>query len=441
MDLKQLRSSLSGAVASPDDSDFASAALGHTGPSTPDLVVKATTVDDVVAAVRFATDAGIPVVPRGGGHSVWYTVPGGLLLDLSALDEVTVDGTLISIGGGATWGRVARAAAEHGLAISAGDTASVGVGGNTLGGGIGWMVRLWGLALDQLEAAEVVTADGRVVRASARENPDLFWGLRGGGGNFGVVTRFEFRAHSLAGVLFGAIPVDDSDLRATLSAWREVMRNAPRELNVTFMFVPAMDPNAPSGANLVVCWAGGESPRARAAIAPLFDLPGVLGGEVTAMAYADILLDMPPVELPAEAAPIVVDGNAFVHELTDEVIDAAVTAHESATGMLMVRYLRGAFTDVPTDATALAWRDAEAFLVRAAFAAPGSTSAQVDDIRDAWQPVVDRGVGAYGNFTGSTDPSFVARMYPPETYARLQSLKRAWDPGNLFARNHNVVLS
>lgn len=440
MDLQHLRSTLTGALFSPDDDGFSDAALGHTGPSTPDLVVQVSSTADVAAAVEYARDAGLPLVPRGGGHSVWYTVPGGVLLDLSALKDVTVDGTLVSIGGGATWGTVATVLREHGLAISAGDTASVGVGGNTLGGGIGWMVRLWGLALDQLEAAEVVTADGRIVRASARENPDLFWGLRGGGGNFGVVTRFEFRAHSLEGVLFGSIPVDDSDLRTTLAAWRDVMREAPRELNVTFMAVPPMDPNAPSGPNLVVCWAGGESQRARAAIAPLLELPGVTGGEIVPMAYADILLDMPPQDFSAGPAPVIVDGNTFVEEFSDDVIDAVVTAHESGgPEMLMVRYLRGAYNEVPTDATAVAFRDAEAFIVRAAFAAPGTSDVEAGAIRDAWNPVSDLGLGVYGNFTNGTDPSYVARMYPSETLERLRSLKRAWDPGNLFARNHNVV--
>jgi hypothetical protein len=156
------------------------------------------------------------------------------------------------------------------------------------------------------------------------------------------------------------------------------------------------------------------------------------------MAYADILLDMPPMDPTITEAPVVIDGNAFVRELTDEVIHAAVTAHEAAPGMFMVRYLRGAYSDVPTDATAVAYRDAEAFLVRAAFAAPGSTDAQVATIRDGWLPVVTLGIGAYGNFTNSTDAAVVTRMYPPEALERLQSLKRAWDPGNTFARNHNV---
>lgn len=137
-------------------------------------------------------------VPRGGGHSAWGTLPGGLTLDISALDGISVAGTRVSIGGGARWGDVAGALAAHGLAISSGDTASVGVGGLTLGGGIGWMVRAWGLAADQLVGAQVVTARGDVVEATATSHPDLLWALRGGGGNFGVVTRFDFEAHPVS---------------------------------------------------------------------------------------------------------------------------------------------------------------------------------------------------------------------------------------------------
>ena len=177
---------------------------------SPAYVLRPKSVGDVQAAVRFAAGAGLALSVRGGGHGFpgFGTNDGGVVIDLSKLATVEIiddERHLVRIGGGATWGQVAAALAPHGLAISSGDTRSVGVGGLTLTGGIGWKVRKYGLALDNVVAAEVVTADGEVVRASAEENPELFWAIRGGGGNFGIVTAFEFAAHPTTDVFFGKI--------------------------------------------------------------------------------------------------------------------------------------------------------------------------------------------------------------------------------------------
>ena len=152
-------------------------------------------------------------------------------------------------------GRGRRGAVEHGLGVSSGDTASVGVGGLTLGGGIGWMVRAWGLAADQLEGVQLVTAAGDVIEVSGAGHPELFWALRGGGGNFGVVTRFDFRAHELPAVVWAELAVE-GDPRPVLRGLRDALRDAPRELTVTYMDVPPMDPSAPAGASITACWVG-----------------------------------------------------------------------------------------------------------------------------------------------------------------------------------------
>ena len=270
MRIDGLISELPGRVFSAGDDGWEAARRFHSGSGEPDVIVRADSVDDVAAAVRWAAAESAPVVVRSGGHSAWGTVPGGLTLDLAALNDVEVDGTLVRVGGGATWGHVAAILAEHGLGISSGDTASVGVGGLTLGGGIGWMVRAWGLAADQLVGVQLVTASGDVVEATDASHPELLWALRGGGGNFGVVTRFDFRAHPLDAVVFATLPVT-GDARTVLRALRDLLKDAPRELTVTFMDVPAMDPNAPAGASISALWIGDDEAAARAALAPLLD--------------------------------------------------------------------------------------------------------------------------------------------------------------------------
>ena len=328
--IDQLRAALPGAVVTPGDEGYEAAALSFAGAGHPDVVVRPTDTDGVVAAVRWAAAEGMPIAVRGGGHGTWGLLEGGLTIDLGAFTRVEIgDGGIVRVGGGATWGAVADALAPRGLGISAGDTASVGVGGSTLGAGMGWMVRLWGLAIDQLVGAEVVTGDGRLVVTSTGRNPELFWALRGGGGNFGVVTRFDFRASPLVGVVFGAIDLDVSTvgLDTLIRAWRDAMREAPRRLTATLLDVPPMDPSAPAGLRIDLCWAGEDDDDARDAIAPLLALPGTVGSRVRRMSYPDILLETAPVapESPGADAdpggmPSVVDGNGYLRELDDAAV-------------------------------------------------------------------------------------------------------------------------
>src|SRR6478736_913000 len=280
---------VSTAVIRPGDPDWESARRFHSGIGEPAAVIRASTVDDVRGALRYASAERLDIMIRGGGHSAWGGVPGGLTLEISALDDISVDGTRVRVGGGAQWGAVAHTLAGHGLGLSSGDTASVGVGGLTLGGGIGWMVRAWGLASDQLVGAELVTAKGEVVEVSDAAHPELMWALRGGGGNFGVVTRFDFEAHALPGVVVGVYGIE-GDARPILRVLRDVLADAPRELTVTYMDVPAMDPNAPAGASLTAVWAGDDERAARAALAPLAAAPGVTEREFGPQDYPDVLM-------------------------------------------------------------------------------------------------------------------------------------------------------
>lgn len=439
MQIDGLTSGLPGRVITPGDDAWEAARHFHSGTGDPDVIVRADSVDDVVAAVRWAASEAVPVVVRSGGHSAWGGVPGGLTIDLGALHAVEVDGTLVRVGGGATWGRIAAVLADRGLGISSGDTASVGVGGLTLGGGIGWMVRAWGLAADQLVGAQLVTASGDVIEVTDAAQPELLWALRGGGGNFGVVTRFDFRAHPLPAVVFATYGVS-GDARPVLRAVRDTLADAPRELTVTYMDVPAMDPNAPAGASLTAVWAGADEAAARAALAPLLDGGNLHEVEFRVTRYPEILLDMPAQD-PDAPAPGFVGGNTLLPHLSDDAIERLVSfreAHEAS--VLLLRSLGGAYGDVPQDDSAFPARDATWFAMAGAFDIPGL----IDDesrpaIVAAWDAIEALGAGVYGNFTVSTDPAFAAKMYPAATMARLADLKRRWDPANVFSRNHNVL--
>ena len=439
MQIHELVSALPDRVLARGGDGWEAARHFHSGTGDPDAIVQVDSVADVVAAVRWAADQHVPILVRGGGHSAWGTVPGGLTLDLSALDGVDVDGSTVRVGGGATWGHVAEVLSAHSLGLSSGDTASVGVGGLTLGGGIGWMVRAWGLAADQLVGAQLVAASGEVVEVSDAAHPELMWALRGGGGNFGVVTRFDFRAHPLPAVVFATLTLA-GDSRPLLRTLREVMRDAPRELTVTFMDVPPMDPNAPAGATLTAVWAGDDEDAARAALAPLLRAEGVADAVIETVSYPDILLDMPAAD-PEAPMPGFIGGNSLLRELSEDAIDRLVSFRESnAASVLLLRSLGGAYGDVAAGDSAFPGRDATWFAMAGAFDIPGL----VDDasrmrIQAAWDAIEALGAGVYGNFTTSTDAGFASKMYPEATMTRLASVKRAWDPANVFSRNHNVL--
>jgi FAD/FMN-containing dehydrogenase len=426
-----------GSILEPGSAEYPEAATAYGVLGSPALVVRPSSAADVAAAIGYARAQGLPVSVRSGGHSPFSTNDGGMVIDLRDIRDVEVlDEDRVRVGGGAVWGDVARALQPHALALSSGDTYSVGVGGLTLGGGIGWMVRQHGLAFDSLREAEVVLPSGAVVTASATAEPELFWALRGGGGNFGVVTRFTFQAHPLAGVVAGSIDVDPTRLADTLRGWRDVMRRSPEELNSTVVAMPAFGPEMPAATQVLVCFGGDDVDAAMSAIRPLLALPGVRGNDVTAKAYVEVLEEPPP----PPAAMRMVDHNGFARDVDDGLITRLTTAHAAfGAAVLMVRYLRGAYNRVPADATALAYRDAEAFVVSAAFLPPEAPDEAERRIRDGWAAVADEVTGAYGNFSPHPDPEVLTRMYPPATVERLRAAKRRYDPENVLAYNHNIV--
>jgi FAD/FMN-containing dehydrogenase len=443
VDLSTLTDSVSGDVLTPGDADYRAAATVAKGPGSPLAVVRPADAADVAAAVGFARDHGLELSVRGGGHDSrgMSTNDGGLVIDLRPLAGIAVDGDLVTIGGGAVWGAVADALLPHGLALSSGDTKSVGVGGLSLGGGVGWFVRLWGLAIDSLVSAEVVLADGRIVTASASSEPDLFWALRGGGGNFGVVTAFTYRAHPLPdGVVAGAIDIDpDADLAALFRGWRDVLRSAPEQLTTSYLGLPSFGEGMPPTSQISYVWAGGDVEAARVALTPLFGLPGVTGHTIDAKPYADVLADAQP-DADQVGAPAVklVDENGFAARFDDALIDELAAVKRDLGGtVLMVRLLGGAYARVAPDATAWGFRDTEAWLISAAFVPEAQYDVEAPRLRALWSRLDPWLKGMYGNFSSLDDP--VATMYPPATLERLRSIKAVYDPANLFHRNHNIL--
>ena len=422
----------------PGDDGYQAAARVFFATGEPALVTRPRDPDEVAAALAHAARHHLAVSVRSGGHSPLghSTNTGGMVIDLSHLDDVRVldaGRRLVRVGGGATWGQVAAALDPYGWGITAGDTGSVGVGGLTLGGGVGWMVRRDGLAIDSLVGARVVTADGRLLTTSEHDHPELFWALRGGGGNFGVVVDFDFVAQPVTNLHFGSVAYRLDDPADLLVRWRDAMRLAPEELSSTLVLMPG----APAAATVLLCYAGDPGTTAAhvdAATEPLFELGTVTRANLAERRYPDILEDgqHPP------GLRLVV-RNALVPTLDDAVIGAMTRMHAAAhPTVIAVRSLGGAFGRVPADATAFAHRDAEAMVVGMVMLPDTATDAEAERALVGWRAVAAHGTGTYVNFQGSATAADLAAAYPPATYARLVAVKRAYDPTNRFALNHNV---
>ena len=439
--LETLRRDFGGDIIEPGAAEYESARRSVLASGSPAYVLRPGSAGDVQAGVRFAASAGLVLSVRGGGHGFagFGTNDGGVVIDLSQLADVEITGSerhLVRIGGGATWGQVAAALAPHGLAISSGDTKSVGVGGLTLTGGIGWKVRKYGLALDQVAAAQVVTAGGQVVQVSAEQNPELFWAIRGGGGNFGIVTAFEFAAHPTTEVFFGTIAFPPSQAAAVLQGWADYLRTAPDVLTSTAEFANpfAGGPEAP--VQIHVAFDGDDPQLAAQAIDPIRRLGTVTGDDVALRPYADTLADG---VTPPPGIRLVTRSGFADKESVSEVLQILTEAGASGRSpFIAVRSVGGAVSRVPDGATAYAHRQAELMFVTT-FAGPEPVIQAARPALDAlWGRLAPHVNGAYANFLASATQEDVAAIYPAETYQRLAAVKRQYDPGNLFARNHNI---
>lgn len=444
----ELRARLRGRVVEPSDPDYDALrviTLGGVDPR-PALVVRPAEDADVAAAVSFARDRGLPLAVRSGGHSGagHGTVDGGLVVDLRDLRAVDVDveARTAWVGAGATAGEVTAATAAHGLAVGFGDTGSVGVGGITLGGGVGYLSRSRGLTVDNLLAADVVLADGRVVRADADQHPDLFWALRGGGGNFGVVTRFRFRLHPLDGVTGGILVLPAS--AAVLAGFVAALQAAPDELSAIVNVMPcppmpfvAAEHHGELVAMALVCWSGAAD-AADGVLAPFRALATPLADLVRPVAYPELF---PPAD--PEYHPTAVARTLLLDHVDLPLAERVLERLRDLDGMRVVqlRALGGAIARVPADATAYAHRSSRLMGNVAAFVTEDDPGHRAH--RAAWVEgtvaLLDQGdAGVYVNFLGDEGPERVRAAYPGATWDRLAAVKATYDPGNLFRRNQNV---
>ena len=418
----------------------------------PAAVARCHDAEDVAAVIAGATRLALPLAVRGGGHSVagHSTCDDGVVLDLSPMRQVAIDRLTrrARVAGGALLGDLDRATQEHGLAVPAGQVSHTGVAGLTLGGGVGYLMRPLGLTIDSLRSASVVTAAGEQVRASEDENPDLFWALRGGGGNFGVVTEFEFDLHEVGPTIYSGVLVFPLERGGeVLRASRALMAGAPDELTIheVLITLPHHPPFPPElqgtkAAMLVVAHVGAEE-QARADVAPLRELGPSF----------DLLGPMPYLALQAMIDEDTRHGLGHYsksHWLTgfdDELIDLLVERLDRTTSPmshLITARMGGAIERVPAVATAFRYRSAANLLWAVGLwedtSDPGDEHrAWVNDVMLAAAPF-STGAGYVNAIEGDEDAARVRDAYGEETFARLRQVKRRWDPENVFCLNANI---
>jgi FAD/FMN-containing dehydrogenase len=447
-----LRESVRAPVITADDAAYDEARQVHNGmfDRRPLAVVRAEQVADVVAAVNFARENSLELAIRGGGHSApgFGTTDGGLVVDLSGMRYVQVDPHALraTAAGGATWGDYNYATHAFSLASPGGIVSTTGIGGLTLGGGIGYLSRGYGLTIDNLVSAQVVTADGQICTASPDDHADLFWAIRGGGGNFGVVTSFEFALHPLDTAYVGLFFYEIERTRDLLRFFREWVKDAPREYGgfPAFQVAPPLpfipeDRVGDTFCIAVVHWTG-PAEGGEQAMQPFRDF---------APRVAEMTAAWPYPMLNGAFDAIFPKGirsywkGAYVTELTDAAIEAHV-AHgpkvPAVSASMHLYPINGACHDVAADATAFGYRHANfaTVILAAGPDAEGDDSRRqwVRDYYDAISPESEP--GGYINFMDDDDAGNAANNYGAN-YPRLREVKRAYDPDNLFHRNQNIV--
>lgn len=450
-----LRQNFEGSVLGPDDGGYDDARrLWNANQDLhPTVIARCRSAADVSRAVLFAREHGLEIAVRGGAHSIsgMSSVDDGLMIDLSEFNEVTVDpqARRARAAGGALLGQLDAAAQEHGLATPAGMVSHTGVAGLTLGGGMGWLSRKFGLSIDNLLSVEVVTADGRILRASDDENPDLFWAIRGGGGNFGVVTQFEFQLHEVAPMIqFGMMFWDLDQGAEVLQMAREVIAKLPAEVNIVVgavsappaPFVPAEYHFRPGYALIVPSFGSAEEHAAvldeiRATVPPLFEF----AAPMPYLALQQMLDEANGWGFHAY------DKGFYLDDFTDEAI-AVITEHvprKQSPGSVVLFYrLDNAYSKVPDDATAFSGSRAPGYagFIIAVCPTPELLEHDREWARSLWAATipVSRGIGSYVNAISDTGVDDRVRASYGAKYDRLAAIKATYDPENIFHRNANI---
>jgi len=446
--IPELRAVVKGRVIAPEDGDYDEARTVFYGgfDRRPAAIVRVANADDVARVVTLARDGGLELAVRSGGHSVagHSVTDGGVVLDLADMKglHIDVEGRTAWAESGLTAGEYTTTAGAHGLATGFGDTASVGIGGITLGGGVGYLVRKHGLTIDDLLGAEIVTADGEQLIVDEGSHPDLFWAIRGGGGNFGVATRFRFRLHELPTIVGGMLflPATADVVEGFVAA----AQAAPEELSTIANVMPAPPmPFVPEEhhGRLVVMGLmayAGEAEAGEHALAPFRALATPIADLLRPMPYPEIY----PPEQPG-FHPIASSHTMLVDEVERRTIETALERLETSDAMMraiQIRALGGAMARVPADATAFAHRDRR-FMVNVA------ALYQRPEQSEVYQPWVaalaaefQRGEPAsYVGFLGDEGESRIREAYPEATWDRLVQVKQRYDPTNLFRLNQNIT--
>jgi FAD/FMN-containing dehydrogenase len=453
--VRELEIGLAGSVVGPWDADYDTArrVWNHAIDKRPALIIRAASTEDVARAVCFARSEGRAIAVRGGAHSVagFSSCDGGIVIDLAQLNEVQVDigSRRAFAGGGTTWKAFDAATQQHGLATTGGLVSSTGIGGLALGGGIGHLVRKYGLTCDNLLSVELVTADGSVVQVSESQNAELFWALRGGGGNFGVVTKFELALHPVGPVVLGGVIFYPGE-QATqvMNGWCDLLEDMPDELSTTVSLTTA--PPAPfipgewhyqKVAAVIACWAG-DSADGENVVKPL----RTLGTLIT-----DLLGPIPYVDLQQLVDPAWQAGaanyftSAFLDRLPEKSIEALTDYHGSSADLpvqaeLHIHHLGGAVARVTAANSAFPDRSSR-FVINclARTPDPADLSPHVAWARAARDAMAAYGKGGmYVNFAGEDGVDNVRASYPAAIYARLQAVKNHYDPFNVFRFNINI---
>ncbi|PYE55446.1 FAD-binding oxidoreductase [Deinococcus yavapaiensis] len=455
-EVSTLRVALEGEVVTPSDAtyDELRAVWNADAADRPALIVRPRSAVDVSRAVRFARARGLRLTVRGGGHSPagFSTLEGGLVIDTRLMKSIVVNPATrrVRLESGLTWGEVARFLQPYDLAITAGDVPSVGVAGLTQGGGVGWFVRKHGLAVDRLRAVELVTATGEILRATDTENRELFWGVRGGGANFGVITALEFEAHPGGLVTGGVIAFDGTNARHLFGEYARLAKTAPDDLSTQGILMAAPPlPFLPAemiGKPLFIvalCHSGdvAEGERLvqafRAMGQPLFDMTGVVP-------YAE-LVNSPLYVQAGELGMRHFVRSHFVKAVDDAFLDSLVNATTNVFNpgtVVQLRVLGGEIARIPTSSTAFSHREAQGLLMiehLCPLDVPAAAATEALAATEAvWNALLPFSQGLYANFLGRGEEARAKLAFRAEIYDRLARLKDRLDPDNVFSRNANV---
>ena len=419
----------------------------------PALIARCGSVDDVRAAVRFGTHNGLRLAVRGGGHSVqgYGSWDDALVIDLSPMKALELDpeARIVRAEAGLTWGEFDSATQEHGLAVTGGRFSTTGIAGLTLGSGSGWLERRCGLTSDSLVSAQVVTADGEVVVASAEENPDLLWGLRGGGGNFGIVTSFTYQLHAIGPMIYGGMMVSLPDRAPDILRFlAEYMPGAPDDLGLGAAFVSApSEPFVPQEMHfapvfgLIVCWTGDHEEGERV-LAPIREVAQPVMDMVQPIPYVALQSMLDAGGPPGTRAYMKAE---FLPALSDGVVEKLVQHGASRPGplvQLLLEPMGGAISRVDAQETALGVRDVPWCYHALALwmeSDEATATAHVDWAQGlAADLAPDITAGVYLNYTSDVGDERVREMFGQKRYARLVALKDRYDPKNVFSLNQNI---